>query len=87
MKAYYGSGEIKKDYDQTGRLELRVTAEWTLRHVKRIYEVPNSWGDEGGIEALKAQAVAARSYALAWTREEPVGIFVRTKVAKYIKMQ
>ena len=32
-----------------------------------IYEVPESWGDSGGFEALKAQAVAARSYALAAT--------------------
>ncbi|OGM14930.1 hypothetical protein A3A76_02260 [Candidatus Woesebacteria bacterium RIFCSPLOWO2_01_FULL_39_23] len=32
-----------------------------------IYEVPESWGDNGGFEALKAQAVAARSYALAVT--------------------
>ena len=32
-----------------------------------IYEVPESWGDNGGYEALKAQAVAARSYALAVT--------------------
>ena len=32
-------------------------------YVKRIYEVPDSWH----IESLKAQAVAARSYALAYT--------------------
>jgi hypothetical protein len=32
-----------------------------------IYEIPESWGDNGGFEALKAQAVAARSYALAVT--------------------
>ena len=32
-----------------------------------IYEVPENWGDNGGYEALKAQAVAARSYALAVT--------------------
>jgi len=36
-------------------------------YVKRIYEMPSSWGDNGGFEALKAQAVAARSYALAYT--------------------
>lgn len=36
-------------------------------YMKRIYEVPNSWGDSGGMEALKAQAVAARSYAMAYT--------------------
>lgn len=35
--------------------------------MKRIYEVPNSWGDQGGMEALKAQAIAARSYVLAET--------------------
>ncbi|MHA2055295.1 MAG: SpoIID/LytB domain-containing protein, partial [Candidatus Hodarchaeales archaeon] len=32
-----------------------------------IYEVPESWGNNGGFEALKAQAVAARSFALAAT--------------------
>jgi len=32
-----------------------------------IYEVPDSWGNEGAMAALKAQAVAARSYALAYT--------------------
>jgi len=36
-------------------------------YVKRIYEVPNEWGDQGGMEALKAQAVAVRSYVLAAT--------------------
>lgn len=32
-----------------------------------IYEIPESWGDNGGYEALKAQAIAARSFALAYT--------------------
>ena len=36
-------------------------------YVKRIYEVQDYWGDQGGMEALKAQAIAARSYALAET--------------------
>ncbi len=36
-------------------------------YVKRIYEVPNDWGDQGGMEALKAQTIAARSYVLAET--------------------
>lgn len=36
-------------------------------YVSRIYEVPDVWGDQGGMEALKAQAIAARSYALAST--------------------
>lgn len=69
LKAYYGSGvEIKKDYSQD--INITVQGQGTFKiedYVKRIYEVPNSWGDEGGMEALKAQAVAARSYALAYT--------------------
>lgn len=35
-------------------------------YVKRIYEVPDSWADNG-LAALKAQAIAARSYVLAAT--------------------
>lgn len=69
LKAYYGEGiEIKKDYS-TG-INIRVSGYGTVdieTYVKRIYEMPSSWGDNGGFEALKAQAVAARSYALAYT--------------------
>ncbi len=36
-------------------------------YMRRIYEVPNNWGDQGGMEALKAQAIAARSYVVAQT--------------------
>jgi len=69
LKAYYGSGvEIKKDYSQDINIAVRGYETFRIEdYVKRIYEVPNSWGDEGGMEALKAQAVAARSYALAYT--------------------
>lgn len=69
LKAYYGDGiEVKKDYS-TG-IQINVEGYGTVdieTYVKRIYEMPNSWGDNGGMEALKAQAVAARSYALART--------------------
>jgi len=70
LTAYYGGVEIKKDYD-TGK-EISVAGYGRINietYTKRIYEVPNSWGDDGGFEALKAQAVAARTYALAWTNE------------------
>ncbi len=36
-------------------------------YMQRIYEVPNEWGDQGGMEALKAQTIAARSYVLSST--------------------
>jgi len=68
LRAYYGGVEIKKDYS-TG-INIRVSGYGTVdieTYVKRIYEMPSSWGDNGGFEALKAQAVAARSYALAYT--------------------
>jgi peptidoglycan hydrolase CwlO-like protein len=68
LRAYYGDVEIKKDYgndnicvgDSAGSCE-NIPLE---TYAKRIYEMPGSWGDTGGMEALKAQAVAARSYAL-----------------------
>jgi peptidoglycan hydrolase CwlO-like protein len=71
LKAYYGGGvEIKKDYSTSTQIcvgsdKSSCTNVDMETYAKRIYEVPNSWGDNGGMEALKAQAVAARSYALA----------------------
>ncbi len=69
LKAYYGSGiEIKKDYDTGININVDGYGSYNIEeYAKRIYEMPGSWGDEGGMEALKAQAVAARSYALART--------------------
>ncbi len=69
LSAYYQGAELKKDYaspdtigvDGQGRVSLEDN------YMLGIYEVPESWGDQGGFEALKAQAVAARSYALSVT--------------------
>jgi len=70
LKAYYGDIEVKKDYDKGSRIcvgssKSNCQSMDMETYAKRIYEVPNVWGDQGGMEALKAQAVAARSYALA----------------------
>lgn len=69
LHAYYGGGiEIKKDYSTSININVQGYGSYNIEdYVKRIYEEPNSWGDNGGYEALKAQAVAARSYALAST--------------------
>ena len=68
LHAYYGGIQIKKDYDAGKQISVQVYGRMDIEtYVKRIYEMPGSWGDDGGFEALKAQAVAARSYALAWT--------------------
>ena len=66
LKAYYGSGIEIKTVDVNQKITVDGYGSYSLEeYTKRIYEVPNSWGDDGGMEALKAQAVAARSYVLA----------------------
>src|SRR3989344_6206476 len=66
LRAYYGGGIEIKDHDLNAQITVEGYGIYSLEeYTKRIYEVPNSWGDEGGMEALKAQAIAARSYALA----------------------
>src|SRR3989344_5191595 len=66
LKAYYGEGVEIKDHNPDAQITVDGYGTYSLEeYAKRIYEMPGSWGDEGGMEALKAQAVAARSYALA----------------------
>lgn len=68
LNAYYPGTELKKDYSTGANISVQGYGSFNIEdYVKRIYEVPNSWGDNGGYEALKAQAVAARSYGLAYT--------------------
>lgn len=80
LKAYYGSGiEIKKDYPNetivlgryvNGNLICDQGSVDLETYAQRIYEMPGSWGSDGGMEALKAQAVAAKSYALATVKNK-----------------
>lgn len=66
LRAYYGGGVEIKDHNPDAQITVEGYGAYSLEeYAKRIYEMPGSWGDEGGKEALKAQAVAARSYALA----------------------
>ena len=69
LSAYYQGANLNKGYPTSanicvGSSKANCTNVDLETYVKRIYEVPNSWGDNNGMEALKAQAVAARSYAL-----------------------
>lgn len=68
LQVYYGSGiEIKKDYSTDITIQVEGYGGYNIEeYVKRIYEMPSSWTDNDSA-ALKAQAVAARSYALART--------------------
>src|SRR3990167_7459927 len=66
LRAYYGGGIEVRDHNPDAQITVDGYGTYSLEeYAKRIYEMPGSWGDEGGMEALRAQVVAARSYALA----------------------
>jgi peptidoglycan hydrolase-like amidase len=67
LKAYYGN--VRVENVETG-FSLKTSAgamHFEDRYIMGIAEMPSRWGSEGGMEALKAQAIAARSYALSYT--------------------
>ncbi len=64
LRAYY-------NFDEISRVDAQIRVDgydtYSLdNYVKRVYEVPDSWTDNN-LAALKAQAIAVRSYALAYT--------------------
>ena len=62
---YYPGITLKKDYDLGATINVNGYGAYNVEdYVKRIYEMPDSWTDNDSA-ALKAQAVAARSYGLA----------------------
>lgn len=69
LAAYYQGAQLRKDYPVPATIGVSEYGRIAFEdnYLLGISEVPEKWGDEGGFEALKAQAVAARSYALAVT--------------------
>jgi len=69
LSAYYQGASLNTSYPVPDTIEVQGVGRVPFEdnYLLGIYEVPESWGDNGGFEALKAQAVAARSYALAVT--------------------
>ncbi|OGK19909.1 hypothetical protein A3C23_04375 [Candidatus Roizmanbacteria bacterium RIFCSPHIGHO2_02_FULL_37_13b] len=64
LRAYYENFELKKDYDTGITINVDGIGSFNIEdYVKHIYEMPSDWP----MEALKTQAIAARSYALAYT--------------------
>lgn len=65
LKAYYPGTEIKKDYDAMDNISVNGHGSMSFedRYLMGIYEVPGSWP----MEVLKAQAIAARTYAIRYT--------------------
>jgi len=67
LKAYYGDVRIET-VDMPGSINTTIgTLPFEDNYLVGIAEMPATWADKGGIEALKAQAIAARTYALSYT--------------------
>lgn len=74
LKAYYGEVEIKTTEMPAAINTSLGSLSFETNYLLGIAEMPSSWGETGGMEALKAQAIAARTYALAyvgWRLQNP----------------
>ena len=65
LKAYYPDASLKKDYPAMGSISVNGLGviPFEDQYLQGIYEMPASWH----INALKAQAIAARTYAIKYT--------------------
>lgn len=64
LKAYYGDIRIET-INTDGSIKTSVgSLPFESNYLVGIAEMPKDWGNQGGFEALKAQAIAARTYAL-----------------------
>lgn len=62
LKAYFPNTKLEKNYDAMSSIPVdgHGSIDFEGRYLMGIYEMPSSWH----IEALKAQAIAARTYAI-----------------------
>jgi peptidoglycan hydrolase CwlO-like protein len=88
LSAYFQGAELRKDYPSPSTIGVKGYGRVSLEenYLLGIYEVPEKWGNEGGFEALKAQAVAARSFALAYTNNG-TGTICTTEACQVYKPQ
>jgi len=65
LAAYYPGTSIKKDYSEMGDISVQGVGSISFvgQYLQGIYEMPGSWH----INALKAQAIAARTFAIKYT--------------------
>ena len=85
LQAYYNYDEIKK-WDTN--IDIRVDGLGTYKlddYVKRLYEIPDSWTDNN-LAVLKSQAIAARSYVLAYTNNGQ-GSICSTEYCQVVKSE
>lgn len=88
LAAYYQGTTLDKNYSETQTISVSGYGNISFEdnYLLGIYEVPENWGDNGGYEALKAQAVAARSYALSYTNNG-AGTICTTEACQVYKPQ
>lgn len=85
LKAYYGNIRVEK-IDTGGSIKTSAgTMPFEENYLVGIAEMPARWGDDGGFEALKAQAIAARTYALSYTNNLSGSICVTEACQVYSK--
>jgi SpoIID/LytB domain protein len=65
LKAYYPNATVKKDFSVMGSIQVDGVGSIPFedQYLQGIYEMPGAWH----INALKAQAIAARTYAVRYT--------------------
>ncbi len=65
LKAYYPNATLKKDYAEMGSIDVQGFGNMPFeeQYLQGIYEMPGSWP----MNALKAQAIAARTFAISRT--------------------
>lgn len=89
LKAYYGNIRIET-INTDGSIKTSIgSLPFESNYLVGIAEMPAKWGDEGGFEALKAQAIAARTYALSYTNnlsgticiDEGCQVYSKTRLA------
>ncbi len=86
LSEYYPGLSLKKDYDTNAQVNVDGNGTFSIEdYVKRIYEMPdsgNGW-DANNLAALKAQAVAARTYAL--NKMQRIGSICTTEACQVFK--
>lgn len=65
LLAYFSNVSIEHYWNDDNPIPVQGYGDMSMRdYLYRLGEMPEGWGSTGGYEALKAQVVAARTYAL-----------------------
>ncbi len=65
LLAYFSNVTIEKFWNDEDVIPVQGMGDMSMKeYLYRLGEMPEGWGNTGGYEALKAQAIAARTFAL-----------------------